>query len=80
MVKDMILDITMVQQNEGFITYNLTKEEISVAIVEYILKHKEIPVMDTYDIKFVVEDTYQSESLTGYYKPEFKGVEIYINQ
>ena len=60
--------------------YNLTKEEISIAIVEYIIKYKQIPMMDTYDIKFIVEDTYQPESLTDFYKPEFKGVEISIKQ
>lgn len=60
--------------------FKLTKKEILVAIVEYIIKHKQIPMMDTYDIKFIVEDTYQPESLTGFYKPEFKGVEISIKQ
>ena len=30
------------------------------------------------DIKFIVEDTYQKDSLTGYYKPEFKGAEISV--
>lgn len=60
--------------------YNLTKEQISIAIVEYIVKHQIIPMMDTYDIKFIVEDTYQKDSLTGYYKPEFKGAEISVFQ
>jgi hypothetical protein len=30
------------------------------------------------DIKFIVEDTYQKESLTGYYKPELKGAEVSV--
>lgn len=58
--------------------YNLTKEQISIAIVEYIIKYQIIPMMDTYDIKFIIEDTYQKDSLTGYYKPEFKGAEISV--
>ena len=65
--------------------YNLTTEEIKTAIVQYIIENKkissssELSIMeDKYDIRFIVEDTYQKDSLTGYYKSEFKGVEISI--
>ena len=65
--------------------YNLTTEEIKTAIVQYIIENKkissssELSIMeDKYDIRFIVEDTYQKDSLTGYYKPEFKGVEITV--
>ena len=65
--------------------YNLTKEEIKIAIIQYIVENKkistrsELSIMENkYDIRFIVEDTYQKDSLTGYYKPQFKGVEISI--
>lgn len=65
--------------------YNLTKEEIKIAIIQYIVENKKIStsselsiMKDKYNIRFIVEDTYQKDSLTGYYKPEFKGVEISI--
>lgn len=65
--------------------YNLTKEEIKIAIIQYIIENKkistssELSIMENkYDIRFVVEDTYQKDSLTGYYKPEFKGAEITV--
>jgi CRISPR/Cas system CSM-associated protein Csm4 (group 5 of RAMP superfamily) len=65
--------------------YNLTTEEIKIAIIQYIIENKkistssELSIMENkYDIRFIVEDTYQKDSLTGYYKPELKGVEISI--
>jgi CRISPR/Cas system CSM-associated protein Csm4 (group 5 of RAMP superfamily) len=65
--------------------YNLTKEEIKIAIIQYIVENKKIStsselyIMENkYDIRFIVEDTYQKDSLTGYYKPEFKGAEITV--
>jgi CRISPR/Cas system CSM-associated protein Csm4 (group 5 of RAMP superfamily) len=65
--------------------YNLTKEEIKIAIIQYIVENKkistssELSIMENkYDIRFIVEYTYQKDSLTGYYKPQFKGVEISI--
>jgi CRISPR/Cas system CSM-associated protein Csm4 (group 5 of RAMP superfamily) len=65
--------------------YNLTKEEIKRAIIQYIVENKkistssELSIMENkYDIRFIVEYTYQKDSLTGYYKPQFKGVEISI--
>jgi CRISPR/Cas system CSM-associated protein Csm4 (group 5 of RAMP superfamily) len=65
--------------------YNLTKEEIKIAIIQYIVENKkistssELSIMENkYDIRFIVEDTYQKDSLTGYYKPELKGAEITV--
>jgi CRISPR/Cas system CSM-associated protein Csm4 (group 5 of RAMP superfamily) len=65
--------------------YNLTTEEIKTAIIQYIIENKkissssELSIMeDKYDIRFVVEDTYQKDSLTGFYKPEFKGAEVTV--
>ena len=65
--------------------YNLTKEEIKIAIIQYIVENKKISTSselsileNKYDIRFIVEYTYQKDSLTGYYKPQFKGVEISI--
>ena len=65
--------------------YSLTTEEIKTAIIQYIVENKkistcsEVSIMENkYDIRFVVEDTYQKDSLTGYYKPEFKGAEITV--
>jgi hypothetical protein len=65
--------------------YNLTKEEIKIAIIQYIVEnkkistHSEVSIMENkYDIRFIVEDTYQKDSLTGFYKPEFKGAEVTV--
>jgi CRISPR/Cas system CSM-associated protein Csm4 (group 5 of RAMP superfamily) len=65
--------------------YSLTTEEIKTAIIQYIVENKKISttselyIMENkYDIRFILEDTYQKDSLTGYYKPELKGVEISI--
>jgi hypothetical protein len=65
--------------------YSLTTEEIKTAIIQYIVENKkistrsEVSIMENkYDIRFIVEDTYQKDSLTGYYKPELKGAEITV--
>jgi len=65
--------------------YSLTTEEIKTAIIQYIVENKkistrsEVSIMENkYDIRFVVEDTYQKDSMTGYYKPEFKGAEVTV--
>jgi hypothetical protein len=65
--------------------YNLTTEEIKIAIIQYIVENKkistssELSIMENkYDIRFIVEDTYQKDSLTGFYKPEFKGAEVTV--
>ena len=51
--------------------YNLSKEEIKIAIIQYIVEnkkistHSEVSIMENkYDIRFIVEDTYQKDSLT----------------
>ena len=63
----------------GYNLYNLTKEEIETAIIRYLIENKNIPMMNNqYNIRFIVEETYQKDSLTGYYKPEFKGAEITV--
>ena len=65
--------------------YSLTTEEIKTAIIQYIVENKKISttselyIMENkYDIRFILEDTYQKDSLTGFYKPEFKGAEITV--
>lgn len=50
----------------------LTPDDIKKAIEIYLLIDR------LCDIKFIVEDTYQKESLTGYYKPELKRAEITV--
>jgi len=67
--------------------YRLTTEEIKTAIIQYIVENKkistrsEVSIMENkYDIRFLVEDTYQKDSLTGYYKPEFVGAEVIIRE
>jgi len=67
--------------------YSLTTEEIKTAIIQYIVENKkistrsEVSIMENkYDIRFIVEDTYQKDSLTGYYKPEFIGAEVIIKE
>jgi len=64
---------------------SLTTEEIKTAIIQYIVENKkistrsEVSIMENkYDIRFIVEDTYQKDSLTGFYKPEFKGAEVTV--
>jgi hypothetical protein len=54
----------------------LTPDDIREAIERY-LTEVGVKVPDC-DIKFIVEDTYQKDSLTGYYNPEFKGAEITV--
>jgi hypothetical protein len=66
--------------------YSLTIEEIKTAIIQYVVENKkistrsEVSTMENkYDIRFVVEDTYQKDSLTGYYYPELQGATISVN-
>ena len=54
----------------------LTPNDIRKAIERYLGEVVEAP--NSCDIKFIVEDTYQKDSLTGYYMPEFKGAEITV--
>ena len=54
----------------------LTPDDIRKAIERY-LTEVGVEAPDC-NIKFIVEDTYQKDSLTGYYMPEFKGAEITV--
>jgi hypothetical protein len=54
----------------------LTPDDIREAIERY-LTEVGVKVPDC-DIKFIVEETYQKDSMTGYYKSEFNGAEVII--
>jgi hypothetical protein len=65
--------------------YSLSTEEIKTAIIQYIVEKKkistrsEVSIMENkYGIRFIVEETYQKDSLTGYYKSEFAGAEVTV--
>ena len=70
--------------------YNLTKEEIQTAIIRYIAEKKNTILntekqygktkVEKYSIRFIIEDIYQKDSLTGYYKPEFVGAEVIVKE
>jgi hypothetical protein len=54
----------------------LTPDDIRQAIERYLTEVGiEAP---NCDIKFIVEETYQKDSMTGYYKSEFNGAEVII--
>ena len=54
----------------------LTPDDIREAIERYLT---EVGIESpSCGIKFIIEDTYQKDSLTGYYMPEFKGAEITV--
>jgi hypothetical protein len=54
----------------------MTPDDVRKAIERYLT---EVGIKDpNCDIKFIVEETYQKDSMTGYYKPEFKGAEITV--
>jgi hypothetical protein len=57
--------------------YNLTIDDIEKAIERYI-NDELVEVPKGCAIKFIIEETYQKDSLTGYYKPELKGAEITV--
>ena len=57
--------------------YNLTIDDIEKAIERYI-NDELVEVPKGCTIKFIIEETYQKDSLTGYYKPEVKGAEITV--
>jgi hypothetical protein len=66
--------IIMKIHNRTHIT--LTPEDIREAIERYLT---EVGVEDpNCDIKFIVHDVYQKDSMTGYYKPEFVGAEVTV--
>jgi hypothetical protein len=54
----------------------LTPDDIRRAIERYLTEVGiEAP---NSDIKFIVHEVYQKDSMTGYYKPEFVGAEITV--
>jgi hypothetical protein len=57
----------------------LTPDDIEKAVERYI-DSEIIEVPHGLDIKFIVHDVYQKDSLTGYYKPEFVGAEVTIRK
>lgn len=68
------MDIIMKIHNRTHIT--LTPDDIKKAIERYLAEVGfEVP---NCDIKFMVHDVYQKDSLTGYYKSEFVGAEIRV--
>lgn len=71
------MDIIMKIHNKTHIT--LTPDDIEKAIERYI----DSEIMETpngLDVKFIVHDVYQKDSLTGYYKSEFIGAEVIIRE
>jgi len=57
----------------------LTPDDIGKAIERYI-DSEIIKAPNGLDVKFMVHDVYQKDSLTGYYKPEFVGAEVVIKK
>ena len=57
----------------------LTLDDIEKAIERYI-DSEIIEAPNGLDIKFMVHEVYQKESLTGYYKPEFIGAEVVVRE
>jgi len=55
----------------------LTPDDIEKAITSYI-DSEIIEAPNGLDVKFIVHDVYQKDSLTGYYKPEFVGAEVTV--
>jgi hypothetical protein len=71
------MGIIMKIHNRTHIT--LTLDDIEKAIERYI-DSEIIEAPNGLDIKFMVHEVYQKESLTGYYKPEFVGAEVTIKE
>jgi hypothetical protein len=57
----------------------LTPDDIEKAIERYI-DSEIIEAPNGLDIKFMIHEVYQKESLTGYYKPEFVGAEVMVRK
>lgn len=55
----------------------LTLDDIEKAIERYI-DSEIMEAPNGLDVKFIVHDVYQKDSLTGYYKSEFVGAEITV--
>jgi len=56
----------------------LTPDDIRKAIERYV-NDELVEVPNGCTIKFIVEETYQKDSLTGYYYPELHGATISID-
>jgi len=56
----------------------LTPDDIKKAIERYI-DEEIIEVSNGCDIKFIIKEVYQPNSLTGYYYPELQGATISVN-
>jgi hypothetical protein len=69
------MGIIMKIHNRTHIT--LTPDDIEKAIERYI-DSEIIESPNGLDVKFIVHDVYQKDSLTGYYKLEFAGAEVTI--
>jgi hypothetical protein len=57
----------------------LTPDDVSKAIERYI-NDEIVSSENGCDIKFIVHDIYQKDSLTGYYKSEFVGAEVTVRK
>jgi hypothetical protein len=55
----------------------LTPDDIEKAIERYV-NDELVEVPKGCTIKFIIEDAYQKDSLTGYSKPEFVGAEVTV--
>jgi len=55
----------------------MTPDDVRKAIERYI-DDEIINAENGCDIKFIVHDIYQKDSLTGYYKSEFVGAEVVV--
>jgi hypothetical protein len=69
------MGIIMKIHNRTHIT--LTPDDIEKAIERYI-DSEIMEAPNGLDVKFIVHDVYQKDSLTGYYKPEFVGAEVTV--
>ena len=74
----MILDIMTVQKVMKMKSINLTIDDIEKAIERYI-DEEIIEVSNGCDIKFIIKEVYQPNTLTGYYYPELQGATISVN-
>jgi hypothetical protein len=57
----------------------MTPDDVSKAIERYI-DDEIVSAENGCDIKFIVHDIYQKDSLTGYYKSEFVGAEVIVRE
>ena len=69
------MGIIMKIHNRTHIT--LTPDDIEKAIERYI-DSEIMEAPNGLDVKFIVHDVYQKDSLTGYYRSEFVGAEVTV--